>query len=133
MRTSPLCTRVSPKNNTFQWFDEISFLNQLNIPGGAWVVLNFSDNALEFESVRWLLKTWKKYKKLFLYSYLKHPGLAPSKAEHDSNKFRFKCKQMSAWRHSGKPFSTEFMSIPFVYVHACWKYSSSRCRNGFGI
>lgn len=25
------------------------------------------------------------------------------------------------------------MSIPFVYVHACWKYSSRRWRNGLGI
>ncbi len=26
---------------------------------------------------------------------------------------------MSACRQSGKPFRTMFMSIPFVYVHAC--------------
>lgn len=32
------------------------------------------------------------------------------------------------------PFSrTMFMSMPLVYVHACWKYSSSLCRSGFGI
>lgn len=29
-------------------------------------------------------------------------------------------------------FGTMFMSMPFVYVHACWKYSSSRCLSGFG-
>lgn len=28
---------------------------------------------------------------------------------------------------------TMFMSMPLVYVHACWKYSSSRCRRGLGI
>lgn len=65
--------------------------------------------------------------------YLRQPGLAPSNAGHVFSKFRFKCKQMSACRHSGNPFSTEFMSMPFVYVQACWKYSSRRCRSGFGI
>lgn len=28
---------------------------------------------------------------------------------------------------------TMFMSMPLVYVHACWKYSSSLCLNGLGI
>lgn len=28
---------------------------------------------------------------------------------------------------------TMFMSMPLVYVHACWKYSSSRCLRGLGI
>lgn len=56
---------------------------------------------------------WKEWK-IVLYIYRKHPGLAPSKAAHVFNKFLFKCKQMSACKHSGKPFSTEFMSIPFV-------------------
>lgn len=28
---------------------------------------------------------------------------------------------------------TMFMSMPLVYVQACWKYSSSRCLSGFGI
>lgn len=28
---------------------------------------------------------------------------------------------------------TAFMSIPLVYDHSCWKYSSSRCLRGFGI
>lgn len=66
-------------------------------------------------------------------SHLKQPGLAPSNAEHVFNKLRFKWRQMSACKHSGNPLSTEFISMPFVYVQACWKYSSKRCRNGFGI
>lgn len=78
-------------------------------PGGACVVLNFNESAR------------------------KQPGEAPSNAEQLLSRLRFKCRQMSACRHSGNPFSTEFISIPFVYVHACWKYSSKRCRNGFGI
>lgn len=65
--------------------------------------------------------------------YLRQPGLAPSNAAQLDNKLRFKCKQMSACKHSGNPFNTEFMSMPFVYVQACWKYSSKRCRSGFGI
>ena len=28
---------------------------------------------------------------------------------------------------------TMFMSMPLVYVQACWKYSSSLCLSGFGI
>lgn len=89
VRTSPLCTKVSP--------------------GGACVVLNFKERAL------------------------KQPGDAPSKAEQVVNKFRLRWRQMSACKHSGNPLSTEFMSMPLVYVHACWKYSSRRWRSGFGI
>ena len=39
----------------------------------------------------------------------------------------------STCRQSGNPLRTMFMSIPFVYVQACWKYSSSRCFSGLGI
>lgn len=31
------------------------------------------------------------------------------------------------------PSRTIFMSMPLVYVQACWKYSSSLCLSGFGI
>lgn len=32
-----------------------------------------------------------------------------------------------------RPSRTMFMSMPLVYVQACWKYSSSLCLSGFGI
>jgi len=57
--------------------------------------------------------------------YLRQPGEAPAKAEQLVSRFLFRCRQMSAWRHSGNPFSTLFMSIPFVYVQACCKYSAN--------
>lgn len=56
-----------------------------------------------------------------LFVYLRQPGDAPSKAEQFAKRFRFKCKHISACKHSGKPLRTEFMSMPFVYVQACWK------------
>lgn len=68
-----------------------------------------------------------------IFAHLKQPGLAPSNTEQLLKRFRFKWRHMSACRHSGNPLSTEFMSMPLVYVQACWKYSSSRCLNGFGI
>lgn len=46
--------------------------------------------------------------------YLRQPGLAASKAEQLLSRFRLRCKQMSACRHSGNPFSTEFISMPLV-------------------
>lgn len=51
--------------------------------------------------------------------YLKHPGDAPLKAEQFFNKFLLRWRQISACKHSGKPLSTLFMSIPLVYVQAC--------------
>lgn len=104
-------------------------------PGGACVVLNFNDNALFTKLIKGKRFQWAILLtgKIFYISNLKQPGLAPSNAEHVLSKLRFRCKQMSACRHSGNPLSTEFMSMPFVYVQACWKYSSNLCRNGFGI
>ena len=52
--------------------------------------------------------------------YLRHPDEAPSNAGQLLSKFLFKWTQISAWRQSGNPFSTIFISIPFVYVQACW-------------
>lgn len=51
-------------------------------PGGAWVVLNRIAKAR------------------------KHPLLAPLNALQSCSKDWFRCRQISAWRHSGKPFST---------------------------
>lgn len=105
---SSLSISMEPLAMKYKHVRTSPFSNSVS-PGGAWVVLNFNDNAL------------------------KQPGDAPSNAEHDVNKLRFKCRQMSACKHSGKPFSTEFISMPLVYVQACWKYSSNRWRKGFGI
>lgn len=41
-----------------------------------------------------------------------------------------------SWRFASeapRPSRTMFMSMPLVYVQACWKYSSSLCLSGFGI
>ena len=46
---------------------------------------------------------------------------------------RLRMRGFSTCRQSGNPLRTMFMSIPFVYVQACWKYSSSRCFSGLGI
>jgi hypothetical protein len=51
-------------------------------PGGAWVVLNFIAKAL------------------------RQPLLAPRKALQFCSKVWFRCRQMSACKHSGKPFKT---------------------------
>ena len=51
---------------------------------------------------------------LYFYVYLKQPDEAPLKAEQLFNRFRFRWTQMSAWRQSGKPLRTMFMSIPLV-------------------
>lgn len=102
--TSPWCTRVSP--------------------GGACVVRNFSDRALKRTHCRVGFCFTSRHRTLYpIYYYLKQPGDAPLKAEQFFNKFRLRCKQMSACKHSGNPLSTLFMSMPLVYVHACcvWK------------
>lgn len=36
-------------------------------------------------------------------------------------------------KNQNTPTPTIFMSMPLVYVHACWKYSSSLCLSGLGI
>jgi hypothetical protein len=46
---------------------------------------------------------------------------------HHSNGQPYPCMFQSPWQ------LTIFISIPLVYDHACWKYSSNLCRNGFGI
>jgi len=51
-------------------------------PGGAWVVLNFMARAL------------------------RQPFVDPLKALQFWSRVRFRCRQMSAWRHSGNPFRT---------------------------
>lgn len=51
-------------------------------PGGAWVVLNFIAKAL------------------------RQPLLAPRKALQFCSKVWFRCRQMSACKHSGNPFKT---------------------------
>jgi hypothetical protein len=51
-------------------------------PGGAWVVLNFIARAL------------------------RQPLLAPRKALQFCSKVWFRCRQMSACKHSGNPFKT---------------------------
>lgn len=90
----------------------------------------------------------------------RHAWLPPRKALQFCSRERFRCKQISACRDSGKPFRTwmndyeelerlglnfiapegnavlkltAFMSMPFVYDQACWKYSSSRWRRPPGI
>lgn len=108
MTTSSLSISIDPRAMKYRHVSTSPLWSSVS-PGGAWVVLNFKDRSL------------------------KHPGDALSNAEHVCRRFRLRCKQMSACKHSGKPFSTEFMSIPFVYVHACWKYSSKRWRSGLGI
>lgn len=103
IKTSPLCASVSP--------------------GGAWVVLNFNDNALKIK------KLFNSIYQIYLpnilgeKTYLRQPGDAPLKALQFLSKLRFKCKQISACKHSGNAFSTLFISIPFVYVHACWNHT----------
>ncbi len=57
-------------------------------PGGAWVVLNFIENVR------------------------KQPSLASLNAEQFLSNWLFKWRQISACKHSGKPLSTIFMSIP---------------------
>lgn len=51
-------------------------------PGGACVVLNLMARAR------------------------RQPLVEPLKALQFCSRVRFRCRQMSAWRHSGKPFST---------------------------
>ena len=113
--TSPWCTRVSP--------------------GGAWVVLNFIDRALESNNnfdifhnlplnvIFFVIIT--SYRQDIMNIYLRQPEEAPSNAGQLLSKFLFKWTHMSAWRQSGKPFSTIFMSIPFVYVQACWNINDA--------
>lgn len=51
-------------------------------PGGAWVVLNFTARAR------------------------KHPLVEPLKALQFCSRLRFRCRQISACKHSGNPLST---------------------------
>ncbi|KAG7272661.1 hypothetical protein CRUP_008489 [Coryphaenoides rupestris] len=80
----------------------------------------------------------------------RQPLVAPRNALQFCSSVRFRCRQMSACRHSGKPFNTcskqgrqaGGATEPERETsregerdsdQACWKYSSSRCRSPPGI
>ena len=104
---------------TSPWWTRVS-------PGGAWVVLNFIESALKcLEYIFSIVYNisfrlfFKPYPKSHILSkrrfiYLRQPEDAPSNAGQLLSKFLFKWTHMSACRQSGNPFSTIFMSIPFV-------------------
>lgn len=82
-------------------------------PGGAWVVLNLRENALQVQVL-----VHFPYCLAWTQTHRRQPGLASEKAAHVVSSFLFKCRQMSACRHSGNPLSSEFMSMPFVSERA---------------
>jgi len=119
-------------------------------PGGACVVRNLIrifDGFITYKTYYNFRTTYRTLRAR------KHPGDAPVKGGFDVSNILFKCRHISAWIHSGNCFNTcnlyihyvskcmiykqvsqtVFISMPFVYDQACWKYSSRRFRRGLGI
>lgn len=78
-RTSPRWTKVSP--------------------GGAWVVLNFIERALRQPGEASVDRVTFECMQIGALKL-------PTKAGQFFRRFRFKWRQMSAWRHSGNPLRT---------------------------
>ncbi len=81
-------------------------------PGGTWVVLNFIDNARKHPG----LAPDREWTPSVPHRVVSHGSarqssiinfrFLPLKAGQLCKRFLLRCKQMSAWRHSGNPFNT---------------------------
>lgn len=74
-------------------------------PGGACVVLNFIEKVRRQPSLA-------SVKRKTIDLPRRRQSIKPLKARQFFSSWLFKWRQISAWRHSGKPFRTIFISIP---------------------